>query len=85
MFVTTKLRRVNRELAKRLFEARAVTLVLKKDFSQRDVDVNEFFKFYNESSCQEDRYKPLTEQDYDRFLSTRAARREPALTRQISE
>ncbi|XP_022837571.1 kynurenine/alpha-aminoadipate aminotransferase, mitochondrial [Spodoptera litura] len=84
MFVTTKLRKVNRELAKRLFEARAVTLILKKDFSQRDVDVNEFFKFYNENSYQEDRYKPLTEQDYDRYLSTRAARREPALTRQIT-
>ncbi|CAH0697428.1 unnamed protein product [Spodoptera exigua] len=84
MFVTKKLAKVNRELTKRLFEARSVTLILKKDFSQRDVDVNEFFKFYNENSCQEDRYKPLTEQDYDRFLSTRAARREPALTRQIT-
>ena len=85
MLVTTKFGKLNSELTKKLFEARAVTLILKKQFSQREVNVEEFFKFYSENSYHDDRYKPLAERDYDRFLSTRASRREPALTRQISE
>uniref|UniRef100_A0A2A4K0Z8 Aminotransferase class I/classII large domain-containing protein n=1 Tax=Heliothis virescens TaxID=7102 RepID=A0A2A4K0Z8_HELVI len=84
MFVTSKLGKVNGELAKRLYEARSVTLLLKKQFSQKDVNVDEFFKFYSENGHHDDRYKPLNERDYGRFLSTRASRREPALTRQIT-
>lgn len=47
--------------------------------------LEEFFKFYSDSGKYEERYKPLTEKDYVRFISTRAAKREPALTRQISK
>ncbi|KAJ8708266.1 hypothetical protein PYW07_010391 [Mythimna separata] len=83
MFVTTKFGKLN-DLRKGLFEARAVALVLKKQFSQKDVNVDEFFKFYSESDYHEDRYKPLSGRDYDRFLSTRALRREPSLTREIT-
>lgn len=85
MFVTKKFGKTNSEFARRLFEVRAVSLILKKKFSQKELDVKEFFKFYSEHSYYDDRYKPLTEQDYDRFISTRASRREPAVTRQISE
>ncbi|XP_049706282.2 kynurenine/alpha-aminoadipate aminotransferase, mitochondrial [Helicoverpa armigera] len=84
MFVTSKFGKVNGELAKKIFEARSVTLLSKKQFSQKDVNVDEFFKFYNESGQCEDRYKPLKDRDYDRFLSTRASRREPSLTRQMT-
>ncbi|KAJ8708609.1 hypothetical protein PYW08_009991 [Mythimna loreyi] len=83
MFVTTKFGKLN-EFKKGLFEARAVALVLKKQFSQKDVNLDEFFKFYSDSGYHEDRYKPLSGRDYDRFLSTRAARRQPSLTREIT-
>ncbi|CAH0598368.1 unnamed protein product [Chrysodeixis includens] len=86
MFVTSKFGKVNAEMGRRLFEIRTVALVSQKQFisSQKDVNVEEFFKFYSENSFHDDRYKPLSEPDYERFFSKRSLLREPAVTRQIT-
>ncbi|CAB3226197.1 unnamed protein product, partial [Arctia plantaginis] len=83
MFATVKLGKKNGELAKKLFEIRSVTLLAKKNYSQQE-NVDEFFKFYSDKVYHDDRYKPLNGKDYDRFISLRSARREPAVTRQIT-
>lgn len=87
MFATTKFGKANAEIGRRLFEIRTVALVSQKQFisSQKDVNVEEFFKFYSENSFHDDRYKPLSGADYDRFFSKRSLLREPAITRQISK
>lgn len=84
MFASVKFGKKNGELAKKLFEIRSVTLLAKKYYSQQE-NFDEFFKFYSDKVCHDDRYKPLNGKDYDRFISVRAARREPAVTRQISK
>lgn len=83
MFATVKLGKVNGELAKKLFDIRTVPVIIKKNYSQQE-SVAKFFKFYSDDVYYDDRYKPLSGKDYDRFISTRAARREPAVTRQIT-
>jgi hypothetical protein len=75
MFVPSKLLRGHkavRRLLERPVPARA--------YSQ---EVDDLFKFYDDGAST--KHRPLTEADYDRFISQRAARREPALTRQISK
>ncbi|XP_075985878.1 kynurenine/alpha-aminoadipate aminotransferase, mitochondrial [Anticarsia gemmatalis] len=83
MLATTKLGKANVELAKKLFEIRTVSLLIKKNYSQQE-NLEKFFKFYSDDKFYDDRYKPLTGNDYDRFISARSSRREPALTRQIT-
>lgn len=76
---------MNKELLKKLnFKP---VYVLLKNYSQNSQlqSLEEFFKFYSDSVKHEDRFKPLCDNDYGRFISSRAAKREPALTRQISK
>lgn len=74
------LKKFNIELLKNSFKSRPQYLV--KHYSQ---DVKDIFKFYSEEPVVNDKYRVLDEQDYQRFLSQRARRREPALTRTMSE
>lgn len=59
-------------------------LLLKYSQKSGPQSLQDFFKFYSDDKL-EDRYKPLTDKDYNRFISVRASKREPALTRQISK
>lgn len=70
--------------APKLFDIRPINTVFNKFFSQNEV--SDFFKFYSDKvNNLSDKYRPLTAEDYNRFISKRSAKREPALTRQISE
>ncbi|XP_063547153.1 kynurenine/alpha-aminoadipate aminotransferase, mitochondrial [Cydia strobilella] len=72
MFVPSKLFRGHKMARRLLRPARA--------YSQ---ETDDFFKFYSDEVPNTE-HRPLTEADYDRFISHRAARREPALTRLIT-
>lgn len=80
MFVTSKVFRPNKKLVKNI---QPLYFLLRK-YSQNE-SMENFFKFYSDSGRLEERFRPLTEKDYDRFISVRAARREPSLTRLISK
>lgn len=76
---------MNKTIVKKL-NFKSVSLQLRNFSKSSQIQsIDEFFKFYSDSGVYEERYKPLGEKDYGRFISSRAAKREPALTRQISE
>ncbi|XP_073960802.1 kynurenine/alpha-aminoadipate aminotransferase, mitochondrial-like [Choristoneura fumiferana] len=68
------------KLFKKVLDPRSASLVFQQGYSQ---EVDDIFKFYSDEQPPCD-HRPLTEDDYGRFISQRAARREPALTRQIT-
>lgn len=71
------------KLLKRLLEARTSVVISKSNISD---NTPEALKFYSESTWDlGGKYPSLNEEDYARFISKRAMRREPALTRQMSE
>lgn len=80
MFAPTTLRGYSKFL-KKILDPRSASLVFQQGYSQ---EVEDIFKFYSDEQPTCD-HRPLTEDDYERFISRRAARREPALTRQISK
>ncbi|XP_063374567.1 kynurenine/alpha-aminoadipate aminotransferase, mitochondrial [Cydia amplana] len=72
MFVPSKLFHGHNMARRLLWPARAYSY-----------NTDDFFKFYSDEGPNTE-HRPLTKADYDRFISRRAARREPALTRQIT-
>ncbi|CAK1589881.1 unnamed protein product [Parnassius mnemosyne] len=73
------------KLLKKLTDSRAVyNLRYSSKLSYSD-DTPEVLKFYSDTPWDlGDKYPALTEQDYNRFISKKALKREPALTRQIT-
>lgn len=83
MFIMVNLTKSNADFLKRLFDVRPLYSSVKANYSQKQ-STEEFFKFYSGGN-DFGNYKPLSEQDYNRFISVRSSRREPAITRQISK
>ncbi|KPJ04328.1 hypothetical protein RR46_00642 [Papilio xuthus] len=81
MFSPSKLR-INTKLFKKLLDLRSCYELSKIRYSD---DIPEILKFYSDTpaSCQLDKYPKLTEDDYTRFITKKAMKREPADTRQI--
>lgn len=86
---------INSKLLKKLIDVRPIYTVAANQFSLSNVNSenandapnsDDIFKFYNEASPDfSAKYRPLGDQDYQKYFSSRAMRREPALTRVISE
>ncbi|XP_026500078.1 kynurenine/alpha-aminoadipate aminotransferase, mitochondrial [Vanessa tameamea] len=86
MIVTGKLSKMNVEVFKKILDPRPLYSVLKsRQYSQNADDI---FKFYDDQPSHmlelKEKYRTLDEKDYNRFISKRAMKREPALTRQIT-
>ncbi|KPI98582.1 Kynurenine/alpha-aminoadipate aminotransferase, mitochondrial [Papilio xuthus] len=83
MFSPSKLR-INTKLFKKLLDLRSCYELSKIRYSD---DIPEILKFYSDTpaSCQLDKYPKLTEDDYTRFITKKAMKREPADTRQITK
>lgn len=80
MLVTIKCPRSNIEFLKKIQELRPV---IARKYSQLNESNDDIFKFYSDR-VENSKYAPLAEEDYQRFISKRAAKREPAITRQIT-
>ncbi|XP_049881299.1 kynurenine/alpha-aminoadipate aminotransferase, mitochondrial isoform X2 [Pectinophora gossypiella] len=87
MLVKFALRNANTKLIKRFLEIRPVFVISKKYLSQNQYnDCEGLFKCYSDDGGNfGDKYKPLSGDDYDRFISDRAKKREPALTRLVTQ
>ncbi|CAG9792529.1 unnamed protein product [Diatraea saccharalis] len=81
MIVTMKFPRMNKELLKKFIDIRPVMNALNRRYSQNH---EEFFKMYSEDCVINGYGGPLTADDYTRFFSKRSMRREPALTREMT-
>lgn len=83
MSVSTQASKMNIKLVKSFLDVRPIYTVTKIKYSH---NVKDIFKFYKEDECSvNNKYRILDEKDYNRFLSKRALKRQPALTRQISK
>ncbi|XP_032522047.2 kynurenine/alpha-aminoadipate aminotransferase, mitochondrial-like [Danaus plexippus] len=81
MSVSVQFTKMNRNLLRNISNYRPV-YVLKKSYSQ---NVEDIFKFYSEERNDfRQKYRVLDEKDYKRFLSKRALKRQPGLTRQMT-
>ncbi|KAJ0171939.1 hypothetical protein K1T71_012702 [Dendrolimus kikuchii] len=81
MLITVKFSKSNVDLLKKLIEIRPLLSVRK--YSQSNESNENIFKFYSDGN-ESSKHEPLAEEDYQRFISQRAARREPAITRLIT-
>lgn len=81
MFSPSKLR-FNTKLFKKILDVRSSYELSKVRYSD---DTPEILKFYSDTPWELDKYPKLSEDDYTRFISKRAMKREPAVTRQISK
>ncbi|XP_059045971.1 kynurenine/alpha-aminoadipate aminotransferase, mitochondrial [Achroia grisella] len=72
---------MNKEFVRRLLDMRPKFCIARNNSTKTP---DEFLKFYSEENSVNIKYRPLTEQDYMRFISKRSSLREPALTRVIT-
>lgn len=84
MAVTVNAAKAKRDIFKKVFDMRPVYSIVKRKYSQND-ELVKFFKFYSDNEKNDDKFKPLSENDYLRFVSVRSSKREPILTRQLSK
>lgn len=86
---------MNKKILKKLVELRPIYSVATNHFSMTNEisqsgkisqDSGDIFKCYNETSPDfSTKYRPIEDKDYQKYYSSRALLREPALTRVISK
>lgn len=86
---------MNNKIIKKLLDVRPIYTIAMSQFSlsneksengKTHQNLDDVFKFYNEESPDfSAKYRPLGDTDYQKYFSSRAMKREPALTRVISK